>query len=109
MTVNVNGTLMFNSGEDRIFLSDYDGITTSGIDYISLDLYTKFSSLKPEAWIKWGEHTYCYEINEVVAFKALALFLDTESLGKAGNFIKKNGVVTWSDSPTCLPQHEVVA
>ena len=63
------------------------------------------SNLKPEAWIKWGEHTYCYEINEVVAFKALALFLDTESLGKAGNFIKKNGVVTWSDSPTC----EVVA
>ena len=33
MTVNVNGTLMFNSGEDRIFLSDYDGITTR-IDYI---------------------------------------------------------------------------
>ena len=59
--------------------------------------------MKPEAWIKW-ESTHTAEINEVVV-KALALFLDTESLGKAGNFIKKNGVVTWSDSPTC----EVVA
>ena len=104
MSVKINGTSMFSTmidGNDKIMLNNNDDVTTSGIDYISFDLNTKYSTMEPEAWVKWGEYSYCYTITEALAFQAIALFLDTESLGKVGNFIKKNGVVNWSDSPTC--------
>ena len=108
MTINHNGLLISTPDlkdaewrDDEVFINNFKSESKSNIDYISLKMNSNYSFTGPEAWIKWGEYSYCYDISETDLFKAFALFVRTDSLGKVGNFIKNNGVVNWSDSPTC--------
>ena len=95
MTTTTETGLKIWSNNEGIFIRDGfgpDPSTTSGIEYIFIK--------GTEAWIKWGEYSYLYEMDIVTAFQALKEFFENESLGKLGNFIKREGKLEWADSDT---------
>ena len=92
-TTTETGFKIWSTSDQGIFIREdfLEGPhSSSGIEYICLQ--------GTSAWVQWGEFLYRYEFDIATAFQALQEFFEHESLGKLGNFIKKNGKLEWSDS-----------